>query len=93
MWLLEQVEISQKEGVCVKMGYDRYIWGLARPLPPSVTAPTRVTNQILNLETFSYQRLFTDRKKTFPIESYGSRKFAYTKIGEHWRHPIIDQKV
>ena len=22
MWLLEQVEISQKEGVCVKMGYD-----------------------------------------------------------------------
>ena len=46
MWLLEQVEISQKEGVCVKMGYDRQIWGLARPLPPSVAAPTRVTNQI-----------------------------------------------
>ena len=25
MWLLQQLEISQKEGVCVKKGYDIYI--------------------------------------------------------------------
>ena len=26
MWLLQQLEISQKEGVCVKKGYDTYIY-------------------------------------------------------------------
>ena len=26
MWLLQQLEISQKEGVCVKKGYDTYTY-------------------------------------------------------------------
>ena len=26
MWLLQQLEISEKEGVCVKKGYDIYIY-------------------------------------------------------------------
>ena len=57
------------------------IWGLARPLTPSLQRP---------LEIFIYQKLFSDCKNTFPIESYGRFKFAYTKISSSntGKHPI-----
>ena len=53
MWLLEQVEISQKEGVCVKMGYytktreDNFL-GKTRELQNSVV---HVYNKIQPIST------------------------------------------